>query len=73
MHCTEVGLPIFLSVGFAIAIVVNPPDKKTGGIYQFSVQLINHRCVSCPLVLVCVLVHLHCNLVSSVLVTFQIG
>ena len=32
-----------------------------------------HRCVSCPLVLVCVLVHLHFNLVSSVLVPFHIG
>ena len=30
-------------------------------------------CVSCPLVVVCVIVHLHFNLVSSVLVPFQIG
>ena len=31
------------------------------------------QCVSCPLVLVCVLVHFHFNLVSSVLAAFQIG
>ena len=33
----------------------------------------SHRCVSCPLVLVCFLVHFHFNLVSSVLAPFQIG
>ena len=33
----------------------------------------DHRCVSCPLALVCILVHLHFNLVVSVLVSFQLG
>ena len=35
--------------------------------------LVLQRCVSCPLVLVHVLVHLHFNLVISVLAQFQIG
>ena len=35
--------------------------------------LLSQWSVSGPLVLVCVLVHLHFNLVSSVLVPFQIG
>ena len=42
---------------------------------EFSSSTISNRlgCVSCPLVLVHVLVHLHFNLVSSVLAQFQVG
>ena len=42
-------------------------------IHIFKFEISRLGCVSCPLVLVCVLVHFRFNLMSSVLAPFQIG